>query len=78
MMLGLHGPGLASTTPACWGVERWVWLVGVGLAHCWVLKHQASRSSASACVVVEWWFWFLPLPCLSPVGGVWGVGGVVV
>ena len=33
------------------GVERGVWLVGVGLAHCWVLKHQAPRVSASACVV---------------------------
>jgi hypothetical protein len=52
MMLGLHGSGLASTTCVFdVGVERGVWLVGVGLAHCWVLKHQAPRSSASAWVV---------------------------
>jgi hypothetical protein len=78
MMLGLHGSGLASTTCVFdVGVERGVWLVGVGLAHCWVLKHQAPRSSASAWVVGVWWFWFLPLLCCA--GWVWwGVGGVVV
>ena len=52
------------------GVERGVWLVGRGLAHCWVLKHQAPRSSACACVVGEWWFWFLPLlRCALGCGG---------
>ena len=70
MLHGLHGPGLASTTPACWGVERWVWLVGVGLAHCWVLKHQAPRLRVGVLVVLVPPF---ALSCLvGVVGGWWG------
>jgi len=26
----------------CWGVERWLVVVGRWLAHCWVLKHQGQ------------------------------------
>lgn len=70
MMLGRYWSGLISTTPAFGGgVERGVWVVVVGLAHCWVLKHQALHASGG------WWFWFLPLPwCarVGVVGGWWG------
>ena len=74
MMLGRYWSGLVSTTRVLWGagVERGVWLVGVGLAHCWVLKHQAPRFRVGC-----WWFWFLPLPCHASWVW-WGVGGVVV
>jgi hypothetical protein len=56
------------------GVERFVVGEGLGLAHCWVLKHQAPCFLA---VVVGGWgtgFWFLPLLChaLGVVGGWWG------
>ena len=70
------------------GVERWVWLVGGGLAHCWVLKHQGREAgvwrlpglvawtvgSGSAPLGGGWLLSFVSCARL----GVRGVGGVVV
>jgi hypothetical protein len=54
-----------------------------GLAHCWVLKHQALIAlelSREGWVggVWGWWFWSPPFVSCPAVCGVRGVGGVVV
>jgi hypothetical protein len=80
-------PGFVSTTcPRPLGCG-WVWnaarVVGGGLAHCWVLKHQALIAlelSREGWVggVWGWWFWSPPFVSCPAVCGVRGVGGVVV
>lgn len=59
------------------GVERWVRLVGGGLAHCWVLKHQGREAGVWRLPgLVAWTVFLVALLCLvCPVGcagGWWG------
>ena len=69
-------------------MERGWFLVGGGLAHCWVLKHQGREDLVASCAggwvflgllvldrpLVGWLLSFVSCARL----GVWGVGGVVV
>ena len=92
MMLDPCGSGLASTTQMlqlrlwCVGVEGWVRLVGGGLAHCWVLKHQDQMLVVSVGPVLTGAGWIAAVgvwvPCfwivlLCPVARVLGGGGLV-
>jgi len=77
MMLDSHGSGLASTTPACWGVER-PGLVGGGRVGT-LLGPEASGpplERLGACVVGV--VVLVPPFALSCRWVWWGVGGVVV
>lgn len=68
------------------------WLVGVGLAHCWALRHQARKRgsvTSALCPVCPgggwWWGCLLGLACLVvallclllTVGGWWGLVGLL-
>ena len=89
--------GPAASLPLWWVWWVWnlgSWLVGVGLAHCWALRHQArkrgnlsrdrGRVLLGVCGVLVglslgFWgvLWLPSFACCSPVGGWWGLVGLL-